>query len=71
VHGASHVTTNIKLPDLPIANTVNKMAFGGGTLDVLALPTPEFCDFLHSPCWLYPMIRFFGHVIEGESPGPH
>ena len=37
-------------------------------LDVPALPTPEFCDFLESPCWLYPMTRFFMHTIAGESP---
>jgi len=26
----------------------------------------EFCDFLQSPCWLYPVTRFFSGAIESE-----
>jgi len=42
------------------------MATGGVARDVPILPTPELCEFLHSPCWLYPVIKFFAHAINGE-----
>ena len=29
-----------------------------------------FCRFLHSPCWLYPVIRFFGHAIDSKPSAP-
>jgi len=25
-----------------------------------------FKEFLHSSCWLYPVIRFFAYAIDGE-----
>ena len=66
-----HVTAQIKLPDLPehtISSQFIEMATGGGAAahGVSVLLTEKFCEFLHSPCWLYPVIKFFSDCIDGK-----
>ena len=61
------MTAQIKAAQLSIAHTqFIEMATGGVARDLPVLPTPELCEFLHSPCWLYPVTRFFAHAIDGE-----